>query len=92
LFFARERTLDFPVLCRMLVTMNITAILHDCSLDGETGYAATCAEFPEANGQGETALAAIEDLRGAIQDVLDYRRAEARRSLRDNDRIEVVAA
>ena len=28
--------------------------IHDCSADGETGYAATCAEFPEANGQGET--------------------------------------
>lgn len=50
-----------------------------------------CAEFPEANGQGETPQAAIEDLRAAIRDVLDYRRAEARRSLAAGDRIEVVA-
>jgi predicted RNase H-like HicB family nuclease len=76
----------------MLMSVNITAVLHDCSLDGETGYAVTCAEFPEANGQGETPEAAIEDLRGAIRDVLDYRRSEARRSLRDSDRIEVVTA
>lgn len=34
--------------------MEITALLHDCSADGETGYAATCIEFPEANGQGES--------------------------------------
>lgn len=76
----------------MLMSVNITAVLHDCSSDGETGYAAMCAEFPEANGQGETPEAAIEDLRGAIRDVLDYRRSEARRSLRDSDRIEVVSA
>lgn len=71
--------------------MEITALLHDCALDGETGYTAMCAEFPEANGQGETPQAAIEDLRAAIRDVLDYRRAEARRSLAAGDRIEVVA-
>ncbi len=76
----------------MLMSVNITAVLHDCSLEGETGYAATCAEFPETNGQGETPEAAIEDLRGAIRDVLDYRRSKARRSLQDSDRIEVVAA
>ena len=76
----------------MLVPVKITAVLHDCSLDGETGYAATCAEFPEANGQGETEEAAIEDLRAAVRDVLDYRRSEARRSLQSSDRIEVVTA
>jgi predicted RNase H-like HicB family nuclease len=76
----------------MILEMNITAVLHDCSVDGETGYAAICAEFPEANGQGESPEAAIEDLRGAIRDILEYRRAEARRSLRASDRIEVVAA
>lgn len=72
--------------------MEITALLHDCSLEGETGFAATCAEFPEANGQGETPQAAIEDLRGAIRDVLDYRRDQARKSLAGSDRIEVLAA
>jgi predicted RNase H-like HicB family nuclease len=76
----------------MILEMNITAVLHDCSVDGETGYAAICAEFPEANGQGESPEAAIEDLRGSIRDILEYRRAEARRSLRASDRIEVVAA
>jgi len=76
----------------MLASMNITAVLHDCSVDGETGYAATCAEFPEANGQGETTDAAIEDMRGAIRDILEYRRAEARRSLLTSDCIEVVTA
>ena len=72
--------------------MNITAVLHDCSVEGEQGFAATCAEFPEANGQGETVEKAIEDLRGAVRDVLDYRRDEARRALSGNDRIEIVAA
>jgi len=72
--------------------MEITALLHDCSVEGETGFAATCAEFPEANGQGETPKSAIEDFQGAIQDILDYRRAEARKSLAGNDHIEVAAA
>lgn len=72
--------------------MDITAILHDCSLDGETGCAATCAEFPEANGQGETPQAAIENLREAIRDIIDYRRSEMRKLLAASDRIEVIAA
>jgi hypothetical protein len=44
--------------------MKITALLHDCSQDGETGYAASCVEFPEANGQGEIVLIVRDDTRG----------------------------
>jgi len=61
--------------------MKITALLHDCSLDGESGYAATCVEFPEANGQGETVDECLEDLRAAVQAVLEYRRETAAESL-----------
>jgi predicted RNase H-like HicB family nuclease len=61
--------------------MNITVVLHDCSLDGETGFAATCVEFPEANGQGETREDCIANLKDAVKDVLQFRREEAERSL-----------
>jgi len=77
---------------RIRLRMDITTILHDCSLDGETGYAAICAEFPEANGQGETPQAAIQNLREAIRDIIDYRRDEVRKLLVASDRIEVIAA
>ncbi|MFP4166884.1 MAG: type II toxin-antitoxin system HicB family antitoxin [Opitutales bacterium] len=72
--------------------MKITALLHDCSLDGETGYAASCVEFPEANGQGESVEACIEDLRSAVNDVLAYRRDEAARSLTEGERLEALEA
>ncbi len=61
--------------------MQITALIHDCSLDGESGYAATCVEFPEANGQGETLDECFADLRAAMRDVLAFRREDAERSL-----------
>jgi predicted RNase H-like HicB family nuclease len=57
--------------------MKIAALLHDCSADGETSYAATCIEFPEANGQGESAEECLEDLRMAVLAVLEYRRQTA---------------
>jgi len=38
------------------------ALLHDCRLDGETGYAATCAEIPNAVGEGETVEECLADL------------------------------
>jgi predicted RNase H-like HicB family nuclease len=57
--------------------MRITALLHDCSADGESGYAATCIEFPEANGQGETVEECLDDLRAAVHEVLEYRRQQA---------------
>jgi len=61
--------------------MKITALIHDCAQDGEAGFAVRCAEFPEANGQGETIPEAMEDLHSAIAAVLDYRRSEAKESL-----------
>ncbi len=72
--------------------MEITALLHDCSLDGESGFAATCVEFPEANGQGETEEECVANLRGAIRDVLAYRREEAARGLARGDRLTQVTA
>jgi predicted RNase H-like HicB family nuclease len=72
--------------------MNITVVLHDCSLDGETGFAATCVEFPEANGQGATREDCIANLKDAVKDVLQFRREEAERSLAKGDLLQVVAA
>jgi predicted RNase H-like HicB family nuclease len=72
--------------------MNITALLHDCSADGESGYAATCVEFPEANGQGETVEECLDDLRAAVQDVLEYRRQTAVESLGKGERLEMLTA
>jgi predicted RNase H-like HicB family nuclease len=54
--------------------MEVTALIHDCAADSEPGFAATCVEFPEANGQGETVEACLENLRGAVRDVLAYRK------------------
>jgi len=72
--------------------MKITALLHDCSLEGETGFAASCVEFPEANGQGENVEACIEDLRAAVNEVLAYRRNEAEHSLAAGERLEALEA
>lgn len=72
--------------------MKITALLHDCSADGESGYAATCVEFPEANGQGETEEECLDDLRAAVQDVLEYRRQTAAESLGKGERLEMLTA
>lgn len=72
--------------------MNITALLHDCSADGESGYAATCIEFPEANGQGETVEECLDDLRAAVREVLDYRRQTATDSLGIGERLEMLTA
>ncbi|MCX7004518.1 MAG: type II toxin-antitoxin system HicB family antitoxin [bacterium] len=40
-------------------------------------YVATCPEVPEANGQGESEPAALENLSQAITMVLDERRRDA---------------
>jgi predicted RNase H-like HicB family nuclease len=72
--------------------MDITAVLHDCALDGETGFAATCVEFPEANGQGETRDECIANLKDAVKEVLQFRRGEAEKSLSKGDQLHVVAA
>jgi predicted RNase H-like HicB family nuclease len=44
---------------------------------GEEFLLATCPEVPEAAGQGITREAALRDLAGSIQSVLEYRREEA---------------
>ncbi|MCU0778970.1 MAG: hypothetical protein MUF86_15075 [Akkermansiaceae bacterium] len=72
--------------------MNVTALLHDCSAEGETGYAATCIEFPEANGQGESVEECLDDLRAAVQTVLEYRRQTAAESLGKGERLEMLTA
>lgn len=72
--------------------MEITALVHDCSEEGETGFAATCVEFPEANGQGETAEECIASLRAAVRDVLHYRREKAEKSLTRAERLEQLTA
>jgi predicted RNase H-like HicB family nuclease len=76
----------------MVVGMKITALLHDCSLDGETGYCASCVEFPEANGQGETMEECLEDLRAAVREVIEYRRETATKSLGRGERLEALTA
>jgi predicted RNase H-like HicB family nuclease len=72
--------------------MEITAVIHDCSAESEPGFAATCVEFPEANGQGETVESCMENLRGAIHDVLAYRKEQAIKALLAGERLEVVFA
>ena len=72
--------------------MKITALIHDCSLDGETGYAATCVEFPEANGQGESVEDCLNDLRAAVSEVLTYRRSSIFETLAEGERLETLQA
>jgi predicted RNase H-like HicB family nuclease len=45
---------------------------------GEKYLIASCAEIPEAVGQGLTREECLRDLRGSIQSVLEYREAEAK--------------
>jgi predicted RNase H-like HicB family nuclease len=83
---------DFSTDRRFLSPMNITALIHDCAIEGESGFAATCAEFPEANGQGETLEECVVNLRAAVEDVLAYRRDVAAKSLSQGDRLELLKA
>ena len=50
-----------------------TAIIEQ----GEKYLIATCAEVPEAHGQGMTREEALRDLAASIESVLEYRREEA---------------
>ncbi|MDL5045372.1 type II toxin-antitoxin system HicB family antitoxin [Oscillatoria amoena NRMC-F 0135] len=61
--------------------MKLTAIIHDCSLEGETGFAATCAEIPEANGQGESVEECLSNLREAIVFVLESQKVDSLRNV-----------
>ena len=55
-----------------------TAIIEEAP---EGGYWAFCPEIPGANGQGETVEAAREDLRNAVELVLEDRREDMTRGL-----------
>ena len=55
-----------------------TAILESAP---EGGYWAICAEVPGANGQGETLEAARQNLREAIELILQDRREDSLRGL-----------
>lgn len=53
-----------------------TYIIHPPT-DDDRFFVAFCAEVPEANGQGETREAAIQNLREGIELILDYRREQS---------------
>lgn len=57
------------------VTRKFTAILHRGEPD-EAGFWATCPEVPGANGQGQTAEECLEDLKSAIQLLLEDERED----------------
>ncbi len=57
--------------------VNLTALLRDCSQDGETGYCATCAEIPSAIGQGESVEECLADLRECITFIFESNKQEA---------------
>jgi predicted RNase H-like HicB family nuclease len=56
----------------------LTAIIETAT---EGGYWAICPEIPGANGQGETIEKAKENLKSAIQMILEDRLADIRRGL-----------
>jgi predicted RNase H-like HicB family nuclease len=53
----------------------LTAIVHRGEPE-EGGYWATCLEVPGANGQGETKAECLDNLKEAIQLLLETERAE----------------
>ena len=53
----------------------LTAIVHRGEPD-EGGFWATCLEVPGANGQGETKAECLDNLKEAIQLLLETERAE----------------
>jgi predicted RNase H-like HicB family nuclease len=59
--------------------MRFTALIHDSSEEGESGFCATCAEIPKAVGQGETVEDCLKDLRACIQFILENNRETALR-------------
>lgn len=61
--------------------MKLTAIIHDCSMEGETGFAATCAEIPEANGQGESIEECLSNLRESIVFFLDCQKQDSLKNM-----------
>lgn len=72
--------------------MEITALIHDCSVEGETGFAASCVEFPEANAQGESVEECLANLSSAVKEILQYRREQAVSSLEKGERLQPLRA
>ncbi len=56
----------------------------------EGGYWAICLEIPGANGQGETIEEAENSLRGAIQLLIEDRKADILRDLPEHGKTETV--
>jgi len=65
---------------------HFTAILHSGEPD-EGGFWATCLEVPGANGQGETREECLQNLKEAIQLMLELERES---SLRDDPAAEEI--
>lgn len=59
---------------------------------GEKYLIASCAEIPEAVGQGATREECLRDLLGSIQSVLEYRQAEAKQRMPDAEEVELEVA
>ena len=68
-----------------------TAIVHQGE-PGEGGFWATCLEVPGANGQGETKADCLNDLKQAIQLLLETERAEVFRLDPQAETAELVLA
>jgi predicted RNase H-like HicB family nuclease len=62
----------------ILMKAEFTAIIEAAT---EGGYWAICPEIPGANGQGETIEEAKENLKNAIQLIVEDRLADIRRGL-----------
>ena len=71
---ARERTVELPIGHEShKKAVAITAQIHDCAAESEPGFAATCVEFPEANGHGATVEDCVKNLCEAVSDVMAAR-------------------
>ncbi|MBA4149585.1 MAG: type II toxin-antitoxin system HicB family antitoxin [Verrucomicrobia bacterium] len=69
------------------MTLHVTAQIHR---DGKW-FIAFCPEFPEANGQGETQEECLQNLRAAIDFLLEDRREDARQKLpKDAELVELA--
>ncbi|HKW29611.1 MAG TPA: type II toxin-antitoxin system HicB family antitoxin [Verrucomicrobiae bacterium] len=69
----------------------LTAIVHR-GKPGEGGFWATCLEVPGANGQGETKEACLQNLKEAIQLLLETEREEVFRLDPQAETTELVLA
>lgn len=68
----------------LLTELNLTAIYEEAEEGGYIGYVA---ELPGANTQGETLEEVRENLREAVQMILEVHREEAERRLDKNAKV-----